>query len=237
MILAARCTLANRLLSTLLWLGASANKLDNVGTDALMRVCMYEQEEDSELISLLLKHRAATSVTRISDGSSALHLCAESQHNEGTRMILKAGADPSLARNDGHLALTLAVANGFESIVGLLLDGNADVNQPMCTGRGLTALMLAAEQGDVTVVRILLSAGARTDLASPAGETATSLAKAGGTKGHATVLARLKAAAKLEAGGGSLSAMHIPKVTISFSGGSHELVGSHSSIYNGKARD
>ena len=177
----------------LLTLGAKVDAVDEGGSTALMRVCGYEQEDDWGIFDILVKAGAPIGKARSSDGSTALHIAAEAPHDDATTFLLKAGADPNVRRKDGHTPLTIAAQNGFESILGLLVDSNVgtvgDVN--MATTAGYTALHYAAERGDVVIVRRLLGLGAKADAKTKAGATPSDLAATGKTPAHMQVAARL----------------------------------------------
>jgi ankyrin repeat protein len=77
-----------------------------------------------------------------------------------TAKLLKAGADPKVARWNGETPLMIAAGAGSAEAVRLLLDAGVDVNgaEPK---RGQTALMWAASEGHADVVSLLLERGAK----------------------------------------------------------------------------
>jgi len=78
---------------------------------------------------------------------------------------------------DGTTALMMASERGNDSIVKLLLNAHAFINQKEDSSRGNTALMYASENGHAQVVRTLLNAKAEVNLKNRFGLTALQLAK------------------------------------------------------------
>ena len=91
------------------------------------------------------------------NGNSALSMAAFSGHEPVARLLLEAGADKHLARDDGLTALMLASENGHLEVVRLLLETGAD--KDLATNDGCTALPVASANGHLAVVRLLLETG------------------------------------------------------------------------------
>ena len=89
---------------------------------------------------------------------SALRMAARSGHESVARLLLEAGANNNLAKNDGMTALMLASTNVNLEVVRLLLESGAD--KDLAKNDGWTALMLASTNGHLEVVRLLLQSGA-----------------------------------------------------------------------------
>ncbi|XP_056423996.1 ankyrin repeat and SOCS box protein 3 isoform X2 [Hyla sarda] len=69
------------------------------------------------------------------EGQSALHLAAKRGSVQCSKILLRAGADPNDLTNDETTPLFLAVENGCEAVVKLLLKYKANVNGPhSCSG-------------------------------------------------------------------------------------------------------
>lgn len=117
--------------------------------------------------------------------------------------LLQAGAWP----DSGGVStpLIVAITNGGEAAVDLLLSAGADAG--LADGTGRTALMAASERGDHTLVNLLLTAGANINARSRLGATALSLARG---EGHDELAALLRAAGAVEAGGANLEALMDP---------------------------
>jgi ankyrin repeat protein len=130
-----------------------------------------------------------------------LAIAAEVGDVASLRMLLRAGADPSMAAERFHLPLELAVRAGSDAAVRVLLAAGADPKPAMSyaalTGQtrivrmlleprghpGVkvnarlngwtgTALMYAAAGGNIETVKLLLHRGAKINLHGPGGETA-----------------------------------------------------------------
>lgn len=88
-------------------------------------------------------------------GAVLLKAAAEGQ-TPRVKRLLTLGADIDYADEDqGQTALHHAVLSGFEDVVGVLLEGGADVNAQSYSD--ITALHLAALKGRATVTKLLLT--------------------------------------------------------------------------------
>lgn len=89
-------------------------------------------------------------------GRNALHLAAESNHEEMVKLLLRYGADPQAVSDGGWTALHNAAQNGYKGIVALLMGREkVDVNAEL--SNGMTPLHWAAFNGHEEVVRLLLA--------------------------------------------------------------------------------
>ena len=68
-------------------------------------------------------------------------MAARSGHESVARLLLEAGANNNLARNDGVTALMLASTKSRLEVARLLLESEAD--KDLSRNNGMTALMLA----------------------------------------------------------------------------------------------
>jgi len=93
--------------------------------------------------------------------------------------FLRAGFSPNTRDSFGVPLVNLAVRNGRQEVLRLLVERGADVNQ-QSNDRGNTALMEAAGRGDIRAVRILIERGAELEQKSKNGQTALMLAVAEG---------------------------------------------------------
>ena len=101
--------------------GASVQLADSEGQTALMALCLFNQPSDEKLIKMLIHASADLTDQMLKTGSTALHLAVDSEHPDAVAALLKAGADPERARDDGHTALSLACMHGYADILTLLL--------------------------------------------------------------------------------------------------------------------
>ena len=80
------------------------------------------------------------------------------------KTLIKAGANVNQHYSDNmYTALIWSAFHGYESVVRLLLNYGANINQG--DNRGFTALMAAAQNGYESTVRLLLDKGADINLA------------------------------------------------------------------------
>jgi Ankyrin repeats (3 copies) len=90
---------------------------------------------------------------------TALAMAAFNGDDEMVKMLLKHGADPSLASGSGYNPLHDAACSGKSSTVKLLLNAGADWHG----NSGVSALRIAASKGNVEMVNLLLMAGVPVD--------------------------------------------------------------------------
>src|SRR5207245_1653184 len=83
---------------------------------------------------------------------------AERGEAETLRLLLKQGADPNVANEEGQTALYFALREYHTDIARALLEAGADINH--ADRHGDTALILAARADDKDLVRLLLKKGA-----------------------------------------------------------------------------
>jgi ankyrin repeat protein len=74
-------------------------------------------------------------------------------------LLLKAGADPNVARSTGETPLMTAARTGNVDVLKLILAHSANVNAKE-TVTGQTALMWAVAENHVVATRLLLESGA-----------------------------------------------------------------------------
>ena len=104
---------------------------------------------------------------------------------ESVRRLISEGVDVNGSYRD-CTALMRASKNGHESVVAILLENGAVVDE--ANASGWTALMYAARRNRVEIVKLLLNNGADVDKADYAGYTALSLASLSGHTATAAVL-------------------------------------------------
>jgi len=152
------------IITLLLNSGASVEALTQSGETALM---LATESERDEAVKALIEGKADVNVTRSHDGYTALHLAAAKRtpaargmrEMETCKILLEAGASPSLSTNDGTTPLMVAVKNYDYSLAKLLLERGAPVNAQNELGE--TAFMLLLERyGFIEIPRLLIEYGA-----------------------------------------------------------------------------
>jgi ankyrin repeat protein len=188
--------------------------------------------DNLDLIRALLAHRANPNLRlktpllpryhntgdgQLGAGATPLMRAAKSIDVPAMRLLLDAGADPTLKTRTGAQALMFAagaargrpVQDAIDAIT-LCVNRGADVNAVNDTGQ--TALHLAVEQSDA-VIRLLVARGARLDMKDRQGRTPLDLALAEAPGGRGVARARdagsreATAALLRELSGGSLGAV------------------------------
>lgn len=148
---------------------------------------------DAEMIKLLLElgadpnHVLSTSNRRYTNTSFPtgadlfigeivlIGVCAN--HFLGVaRELLKAGANPNHASNDGRNAMYWALYCGNVELFELLVQHGGDVNYRWQHDE-CTLVMMAAERGNMDILRVLVDAGADVGGQNKKGETAMDLAQ------------------------------------------------------------
>ncbi|UPK99928.1 hypothetical protein LCI18_010863 [Fusarium solani-melongenae] len=132
---------------------------------------------DAEMVKLLLElgadpnHVLGTSNREI----ALIGVCAN--HFLGVaRELLKAGANPNHASNDGRNAMYWALYCGNGELFKLLVQHGGDVNYRWQHDE-CTLVMMAAERGNMDILRVLVDAGADVGGQNKKGETAMDLAQ------------------------------------------------------------
>jgi ankyrin repeat protein len=103
-------------------------------------------------------------------------------------LLLDQGAVINSARQDGVTPLFIAVQDGQQDVVALLLEKGADVNMQARVG-GVTLLHIGAYRGDEKIVALLLQHGADKNARMSSGERPVDLAE---TQGHQTLIPLLE---------------------------------------------
>ncbi|KAL7735061.1 hypothetical protein ACLKA6_005148 [Drosophila palustris] len=118
-------------------------------------------------------HNGTLSITN-NEGLSALHLAAQNGHNQSSRELLMAGADPDVQNKYGDTALHTACRYGHAGVTRILLSALCDPNKTNLNGD--TALHITCAMGRRKLTRILLEADARLSVKNAQGETPQSIA-------------------------------------------------------------
>jgi len=143
---------------------------DIKGVEALVK--------DKKQLNLLLSDENGNKRTPLMDAS-------EFGYSDIVRLLIRYGADPNIAPNDGPSALLLASNRGHLVVVELLVENGANINAT--NNWGATPLINAASNGHTDVVKFLLQHGANPNakLQTPfdvEGRTALMMAAAQGDK-------------------------------------------------------
>ncbi|RFU30781.1 hypothetical protein B7463_g5552, partial [Scytalidium lignicola] len=102
--------------------------------------------------------------------ATALQFAAVVDDREMVKVLIKAGADLGIGRDEGTSPLQLAAQYGRDSVVEFLLEAGGDVNES--DNRGWTALHRAARDGRDTTVSLLIGKGADINARASDGQTA-----------------------------------------------------------------
>src|SRR5262249_38069535 len=93
-----------------------------------------------------------------SDGTPALHWVVRIDDVETAKLLIRAGADVSLANRYGVTPLALAAANGNAEMIRVLVDAGSNPNALDVAGE--PALWTAIRRGTIDAVKALLDRGA-----------------------------------------------------------------------------
>lgn len=112
-----------------------------------------------------------------SSGEAALHIVAKQGDPVYLRYLIQKGANPNIQDGQGNTPMLVAVNNGWDEGVEILLTYHANVNLPNSSGE--TPLIRAVQLRKKDLVVTLLAAGADPDRADViAGRSARDYAKA-----------------------------------------------------------
>ncbi|XP_017106661.2 uncharacterized protein dgo [Drosophila bipectinata] len=112
-------------------------------------------------------HNSSLSIAN-NEGLSALHLAAQNGHNQSSRELLLAGADPDVQNNYGDTPLHTACRYGHAGVTRILLSALCDPNKTNLNGD--TALHITCAMGRRKLTRILLEADARLGIKNAQGD-------------------------------------------------------------------
>jgi len=135
----------------------------------------------------------------------ALRLALSRRDLHQVLMLVGAGGNPDIADDRGSTGMSLAIELEDLGAVKYLLAHGADVNLVKEGGVGLTPLTMAAMRGQLETVNLLIAAGSNCRATNDRGETAESLAAAGGHEAVVAVIRRCKAMKDEEEAAASLA--------------------------------
>ena len=153
---------------------------------------------DARLTTATLQRNHTPGEPQLGPGTTPLMRAARNGDHAAMRLLLAAGADPTLKQPRGNTPLIIGSGLGrglgvFAKDVGteadlrqgveLLLERGVDVNAT--NDDGLTAIHLAAQAGLDSVVTVLAKSGARLDVKDKRGRTPVDMAMGVGGRGRA----------------------------------------------------
>jgi ankyrin repeat protein len=180
--------------------GSPTRKVHDTATaiDIIKLVIAKGGKVDAKLKSPALQRQHTPGEPLLGAGTTPLMRAAKNGDSEAMKVLLAAGADPSMAQPNGTTVLMLAAGVGrglgvfakdygteadLLGAVELLLDKKVNVNA--ATNNGMTALHFAAQAGLDTVVAALAKAGATLDAKDKNGRTPVDVALGVGGRGRA----------------------------------------------------
>jgi ankyrin repeat protein len=166
------------------WSAMPTRKLEDTypSTDLMKAILARGGKVDSHLTKPLPGHSGMDSGdTTLDEGTTPLMRAARSGDAVTMRILLEAGADPSIKTKEGNTALLFAAGVGYRDkfttgaesealeALKLCVDRGMDPNQ--ANSRGETALHGAASRGADTIVQFLAAHGAKLDAKTKRGFT------------------------------------------------------------------
>ena len=107
-----------------------------------------------ETVRSLLQRKADANGPQI-DGTTALHWAVRADDADMADMLIRAGANVSLANREGVTPMQLAAMNGNAAMLLKLVKAGADPNAPLTEYKD-TALMMASRTGTTDALAVLL---------------------------------------------------------------------------------
>jgi len=180
--------------------GMPARKVTDTLTpiDLISRLLARHATVDARLTTPTIQRNHTPGEPQLGTGTTPLMRAARNGDYAAMRLLLAAGADPTLAQPKGTTALMMAAGLGrglgvfagdvgteadLRQAVDLLLERDVDVNH--ANDDGLTALHLAAQAGLDSVVALLAQHGAQLDVKDKKGRTPVDMAMGVGGRGRA----------------------------------------------------
>ena len=165
-------------LELLLEHGANPNPMAFNGFTALTRAANLGRYD---VVKALLQYGADVNMQATNgSGYTALAETAHHGHTEVAKLLLVNGARWDIGSKSGFGALSIAANNGQDSIIRILVEHGADIEQVGFSnkdpGLSITPLMRAAMEGFASTVGLLAELGANLDAQDALGRTALLLA-------------------------------------------------------------
>ena len=167
-------------------------------TDLISRLSAKGAVVDAKLTSATIQRNHTPGEPQLGAGTTPLMRAARNGDYAAMKILLAAGADPTIKQPRGTTALMMASGLGrglgvfakdygteadLRQAVELLVEQKVDVNA--ATDEGITAIHLAAQGGLDSVVRVLAKAGANLDAKDKKGRTPIDMAMGVGGRGRA----------------------------------------------------
>ena len=133
----------------------------DVDVDAEMSPLMWAAiVQHEETMQKLLEHGAKIDYQENESGYTALMYAAQFNKPKSVRFLLENGANYNLTSKDGSMPLTLAMQEGNEEIVEMLLEKGAKANLKLLDPAGYDFLTVLADRGHVKMVELAIKMGA-----------------------------------------------------------------------------
>ncbi|KAH8402503.1 hypothetical protein KR009_012407 [Drosophila setifemur] len=126
-----------------------------------------DKEKNKARATIEALHNSSLGVSN-NEGLSPLHLAAQNGHNQSSRELLLAGADPDVQNNYGDTPLHTACRYGHAGVTRILLSALCDPNKTNLNGD--TALHITCAMGRRKLTRILLEADAKLGIKNAQGD-------------------------------------------------------------------
>ena len=121
------------------------------------------------VLKTLINHGADVNVTN-KNNTTALLLAIKKGNMDTIYVLLKAGANPHIANDNGFACIYCAVfENCSQDVLETIITHGADVNATDKNNE--TALMVACRKGNINTINVLLNAGANPNFADDSGYT------------------------------------------------------------------
>jgi ankyrin repeat protein len=129
--------------------------------EADTRLIKAIRSKDAATVRALIKQRVDVNAP-LGDGATALHWAAHVDDLTIADLLIRAGARPAVANDNGFTPLHLACTNRSGAMVERLLSAGGDANAASVNGE--TVLMTCSRAGDARAVKALLVKGARVNV-------------------------------------------------------------------------
>jgi ankyrin repeat protein len=119
---------------------------------------------DLPMCKFLLSFQEINTAILCHNGDAALHIAIQVNNRDIARLLLDHGADVNILNKAKQTPLWIASREGFDTMVELLLEYNADTKIAASDDGNLTPLCIAMLNGHLFIVRMLLKSGANPNI-------------------------------------------------------------------------